>query len=477
MRTIQYDSVIRHIENARQKQKLFTNEPNPTKDQFAYRLKLFRNTETKPVVNVGDLMSWCKEHSATPDEPHTPFVLDYWRDKNNGTGVKFRFVFTTLFLLNLFKSVDKVCIDTTYKLNWNGFPLTILVTVDRNKKFHPIAFACTTNETGDDYGFVFNAVKTKIKEFFSVDFEPKILISDAADAIRNGFYKIFPNATVDVMCFAHVLRNIEKRVFKSQNNKKLIIEDIKLLQQAPSKDAFEFMSKLFCSKWKPVEADFIAYFITQWLGVHCNWFEGAAIYTPSTNNAQEAVNGVIKSKVTLRKRLPMNQFMTSMMSLIHDTSIELQNGSRTFAKEPTIDANMWAEAILMQQNSFKSFKLKRTTHPEHISFNVPSSKCSDPSITYFKTLSTQRWKSFDDYIRHGFQQFYIVHLKPSENWKCESICMCTSFMKQYICKHIIATALKENITECPDECEPMLLSRNKRSRGKAKNAESALIVG
>lgn len=141
MKTTKYDSVISHIENARKKQTIFTEEPNPTKDQIAYRLKLFRSKEIKPVIKIGDLITWCKNHSTTPDEPHEPFVLDYWREKNNGAGLKFRFVFTTLFLLNLFKSVDKICIDTTYNLNWNGFPLTILGTIDKNKKFHPVVFA------------------------------------------------------------------------------------------------------------------------------------------------------------------------------------------------------------------------------------------------------------------------------------------------------------------------------------------------
>lgn len=205
-------------------------------------------------------------------------------------------VFSTLYLLNLFKSVEKVCIDSTYKLNWNEFLLTILGTIDRNKKFHPVAFACTTNETVDDYAFVFDAVKKKIKECFSTNFEPSILISDAADAIRNGFYRIFPNATVDIMCFAHVLRNVDKRKFNSKNNKKIIMDDIRKLQQAPDKSTFSFMSKLFCEEWTPVEAEFVEYFKTQWLGVHCNWFEGAAMYAPSTNNAQESVNGVIKKK-------------------------------------------------------------------------------------------------------------------------------------------------------------------------------------
>lgn len=315
-------------------------------------------------------------------------------------------VFSTLYLLNLFKSVEKLCIDSTYKLNWNEFLLTILGTIDRNKKFHPVAFACTTNETVDDYAFVFDAVKKKIKECFSTNFEPSILISDAADAIRNGFYRIFPNATVDIMCFAHVLRNVDKRKFNSKNNKKIIMDDIRKLQQAPDKSTFSFMSKLFCEEWTPVEAEFVEYFKTQWLGVHCNWFEGAAMYAPSTNNAQESVNGVIKKKVTLRRRLPMNQFMEKMGTLISEMSKELAEKKRILAEEPLIEESMWRQAVLMQQNFLKSYKIKSmASHPTHLSFIVPSSKCENPTVLYYKALLNQNWKTFDEYIKHAFQQF------------------------------------------------------------------------
>lgn len=55
--------------------------------------------------------------------------------------------------------------------------------------------------------------------------------------------------------------------------------------------------------------------------------------------------------------------------------------------------------------------------------------------------------------------------------------MCISFMKENICKHIIAIALREELTEYADECEPILLSRNKRMAGRAKYAQPALVIG
>lgn len=65
------------------------------------------------------------------------------------------------------------------------------------------------------------------------------MIADGADAIRNAFYEEYSEtATVDIMCFVHVLRNVEKRSFASKNNKPLIIDDIKKMQMAPNKTTF-----------------------------------------------------------------------------------------------------------------------------------------------------------------------------------------------------------------------------------------------
>ena len=74
----------------------------------------------------------------------------------------------------MFIGKEKVCIDATYKLNWNGFPLIVFGTVDRRKKFHPLVYACTASETTNDYEFVFESVKIAIEIYF----EPKILIAD-----------------------------------------------------------------------------------------------------------------------------------------------------------------------------------------------------------------------------------------------------------------------------------------------------------
>lgn len=138
--------------------------------------------------------------------------------------------------------MEQVCIDATYKLNWCGYPLIVFGTVDRKKKFHPFLYACTSGETTDDYAFVFETVKIGIEVYFEQSFEPETLIADGAIQIRNAFYSIFESGKMDIMCFAHVIRNLRKRTFAMKNNKQLILDDVRKLQSSANR-ATELISK------------------------------------------------------------------------------------------------------------------------------------------------------------------------------------------------------------------------------------------
>lgn len=103
------------------------------------------------------------------------------------------------------------------------------------------------------------------------------------------------------------------------------------------------MAELFYKKWTSLESNFVSYFKQQWLGTHSNWFEGAADYTPSTNNSLESHNAVIKRKFTFRKLLPMNQFLLAMKEMTEDISNQLSNEQRIIAEEPTINKETWTK--------------------------------------------------------------------------------------------------------------------------------------
>lgn len=136
------------------------------------------------------------------------------------------------------------------------------------------------------------------------------------------------------MCYAHVIRNCRKRPFSSNNNKKLN-------------------------------------FKKEWLGAHCNWFEGAAIYTASTNNGQEGHNAVIKRKITLR-RIP---------------AMYGANGQRriyAILQKPNLNKELFGSAAKVIAQDYKSFKAKQQPNSAFLLFSIPSSACVNMSEQYYK---------------------------------------------------------------------------------------------
>lgn len=109
-------------------------------------------------------------------------------------------------------------------------PLMVLRTVDRAKKFHPLVYACCSHERTLHYKFTFKYVRDAIKTHFDREFNPEVLIADAADPIRNAFYELYESAKLDIMCFAHVIRYYCKRPFTSKCKKKLILDNIRKIQ-------------------------------------------------------------------------------------------------------------------------------------------------------------------------------------------------------------------------------------------------------
>lgn len=476
--TTNVSSVIKHIDDARIKQKLFIDESNPTRHQIEYQLRKYRDSKVKPMIKLGDLMKWCTDNDKFPSNEDEAFVLSH-ECSTLKENLSFRFTITTPALLKLFVGLKTICIDATYKLNWLGYPLTVLGTVDHTRKFHPLVYACTSHERAEDFAFILRSVKESMANHLKINFEPDTIVADGSDAIRNAFYQTFSTAKLDVMCYAHVIRNVSKRSFSNKNNKNLIIDDIGKMQLAPNRSTFEMMTELFLEKWQQVESNFVQYFESEWLGVHCNWFEGAANYTPSTNNALESHNAVIKRKVTLRRRLPLNQFLTTMKQMTAEISIQFSSSARILAAEPTIPNELIAEAALMERNNFAAFKAKtkKGEEPSYITYLVPSSKCIPENSTekHFKAIVKRTWVSFDEFVEHGYQQFWFIKIH-TEAWKTKSMCTCPSFFKKYICKHILALAMREKIVACPNEALPTLLAAVRKKPGRPKRTAKALII-
>lgn len=280
--------IIEHINDLRDKNSLFVNEDSPSIPQVYYIVRAHQGLVSPKILYLGQLIEWCEQNSDVPDDEDKPFVIGFHHSDEIET-LNFRIVVSTKRMINHCSGVERLCVDATYKLTWHGYPFMVVGTVDKEKKFHALCFALCVSETGDDFQFIFKTLANAVKLQTNKDFEPHILICDAADSIRNAFSDVFAACMeLIVMCYVHVLRNVDKHKEKyDKSNKKEIFEDINALQLAPSREVFDEISKLFLKKWSKREKDFASYFQIEWLNSHSNWFEGAATYTPSTNNSLE----------------------------------------------------------------------------------------------------------------------------------------------------------------------------------------------
>lgn len=279
--------IISHIDTLRTTNGLFLNEETPNIASIYYILKVAQMEKTPKILYLGELIEWAEMNMDAPDELDKPFVIGM-DHSDEDERLKFRLVVTTKRLLQHCTNITHLCVDATYKLTWHDFPFMVIGTVDMDKKFHPLCFALCTNETQLDFEFVFEALSNSVKEHTDGELKPDILISDASNAIRNAFMSVFPLAVLMIMCYVHVLRNVAKHKEKySKANKNEIFRDIEILHQSSTETVFKILSRFFIKKWKKREPEFARYFKKQWMASHCNWFLGAAAYTPTTNNAVE----------------------------------------------------------------------------------------------------------------------------------------------------------------------------------------------
>lgn len=92
--------------------------------------------------------------------------------------------------------------------------------IDRTRKYHLVGLCLTSNERQSEYEFVFSTIAGSAKKYADVEFQPEVLVSDAAFAIRNAYYSTFASAKHNVICWAHVARHIEEFKFENPDNKK-----------------------------------------------------------------------------------------------------------------------------------------------------------------------------------------------------------------------------------------------------------------
>lgn len=156
-----------------------------------------------------------------------------------------------------------------------------------------------------------------------------------------------------------------------------------------------------------------------------------------------------------------------------DISKQFTNGERQIAMEPTIPRDMIMRAAQLENDGFNTFKASKKSGGDVEIFTAKKCPIENANVKYYQSLVKRKWTSFDEYITHGYQMFWLVQFSKHE-WKINSKCTCPVYFKQRMCKHILAIAMRDQLMECPQNANPTKLAP-RRKAGRPKNASAALM--
>lgn len=200
------------------------------------------------IISLGELEKWIFGRTEVPIDEHEVFVISYYI--YDAEPIKLRFALSTKYLLKLMCHSTVLHADATYKLIWQGFPVLIAGTTDKNGKFYPVCLAVSTTETTEDFEMLFSGLKNSVLSIYGHSLQPSVLVCDAAKAIQNAFTNVFGSETIIRMCWAHAKKNIITKLEQTVDKKKTndILEDIDCLQAATSSQNFDVALELFVKK-------------------------------------------------------------------------------------------------------------------------------------------------------------------------------------------------------------------------------------
>ncbi|CAF1356101.1 unnamed protein product [Adineta ricciae] len=181
----------------------------PTYGQLnSYLVHLRKKKYGSHQISLGELEQWCQANESIPTTEDTAFVVSYEikyddeddEDVEDYQGSRFRIFISFLRLLSITLLSSHINADATYKLVWQGFPVLVVATTDLKISFHPFGLAICSNEKTKDFEFIFKRIQLGLVNTNKGLFKPTALVSDAADAIKNGFRKVFDHPYDEIMC-------------------------------------------------------------------------------------------------------------------------------------------------------------------------------------------------------------------------------------------------------------------------------------
>lgn len=153
----------------------------------------------------------------------------------------------------------------------------------------------------------------------------------------------------------------------------------------------------------------MSYFEMEWLQKNRLWYEGASAHittnVPSTNNAVESANRLIKDEHTLRERYDLGHFRSVLFDMLRAWSLAYLTGEKEVHGSAEIDLKQWTDAYLWAK---LDESMKTTEHDDHIVHKIPT----DAKSSDFNGPNNN-WTTFDEFKVENFKFNYVKFPNPT----------------------------------------------------------------
>lgn len=269
--------------------------------------------------------------------------------------------------------------------------------------------------------------------------------------------------------------NLTKHKLRNETNRDEILNDIRQIHLAYTTKVFELGCRLFAEKWKVTEKDFVDYFTKTWVKKLSNWYIGAAVGAPSTNNASESFNSNFKRFQTFWERKSLAQFKISVLEAISQRSREYIMDKDPFRSELDIKEKDLIKGQTYAEKDVQ-FVYMGENENNQATFYIRSNENTEPvSTEEVENFIRGEWTSFEEFKQKAFSFHEVTFEDDERNWK-RSTCTCPAYGQYYSCKHIIGIAFRreilgpQNLEKDPDT----LPLEPKKKRGRPKKASKGL---
>lgn len=138
----------------------------------------------------------------------------------------------------------------------------------------------------------------------------------------------------------------------------------------------------------------MTYFESEWVRKNTFWYKGAAAHilktVPSSNNAIEAANRLIKDEHTLRERFDLGQFRAVL--LLETWSLAYVDGEKEFHDTPEIKLEQWTAAYAWAKHNIPMKVIEQT---DKIVYKSPSQQYENSNFDE----QNDDWNSIEEFLR------------------------------------------------------------------------------